>query len=723
MRAVLEDMRTGEIGTYEVPASEIQQGGILVRTAFSAISAGTEKVKVEAGKMSLLGKARARPDLVKQVVEYAQSNGIKAAYQKVRSRLDGLSPMGYSCSGIVLEVDERVSDFRPGDRVACAGGGYANHAEINFVPANLAVHVPENVGLDAASLTTIGAIAMQGVRQANVTLGETVAVIGAGLVGVLTMQIARAAGCRVIAVDLSAQRAQKATELGAQIGVVADDPNLLNTVNAFSHYGVDAVLVTAATSSAEPVETAAKLLRDRGRIVIVGNVGMGVSRGNMYMKELSLLMSRSYGPGRYDPRYEEGGQDYPIGFVRWTERRNMEAFLELLSTAAINVAPILMNRYPVEKSDQAYADLKQGIYTGILDYGISENAKVASLTPRPMVPARRKSGILRVGCIGAGGFASSVIFPNLQRCKGVALESVATRSGVGAESARRSFRFNRAQGPSELIQDPNVDSIFILTQHDTHARYVTDALRAHKAVYVEKPLAVDLEELETLRRTYHEIIDIGEAPFAMVGFNRRFAPLTEKLVGHFSKRTEPMMAHVRINAGFISRDHWTQREGNGGRIVGEFCHFVDWVRFVVGSPFKSIFATTLPDVGRYNSDNLSVTFAFHDGSVAHLLYLANGNSSVPKEYFEVFCEGKVARLDDFKELQLSSGGKTERIKGKLDKGHRREMALTAEAMRTGAPSPISFEELLEVTRATFAVREAIREGRSITLAVAEFAAT
>src|SRR3984957_18105211 len=378
-------MKSGKVATYDVPAPELKEGGILVRTAFSAISSGTEKATVEAGRKSLLGKAMARPDLVKQVLEFARSSGVRAARQKVQARLDTLTALGYSCSGVVLEVAAAVTEFRPGDRVACAGSGYASHGEINFVPANLAVLVPQDVSLEAASLTTIGAIAMQGVRQANVTFGETVAVIGVGLVGVLTIQILRAAGCRVVAIDVSPQRAAQATSFGAHLSLATSDPGLEGAVASFSRYGVDAALITAATRSAEPLELAAKLLRDRGRISVIGDVGMGVSRVNMYRKEISLVMSRSYGPGRYDPLYEEGGQDYPIGFVRWTEKRNMESFLDLLSSGALAVDPLLAQRFPVEEGEQAYAAVEAGSYTGIIDYHAPADGEPIA---KPSLPAQ-----------------------------------------------------------------------------------------------------------------------------------------------------------------------------------------------------------------------------------------------------------------------------------------------------------------------------------------------
>ena len=477
MRALLEDMKSGQVAAYDVPAPELQEGGILVRTAFSAISAGTEKATVEAGRKSILGKAMARPDLVKQVLEYAQSNGIKAARQKVLARLETLSALGYSCSGFVLEVGAGATGFQPGDRVACGGSGYASHCEINFVPANLAVRVPDNVDLESASLTTLGAIAVQGVRQANVTFGETVAVIGVGLVGVLAIQILRAAGCRVVAIDVSADRAAKAVLLGAHLGLCTSDPGLESAIATFSRYGVDAALITAATKSADPLELAARLLRDRGRISVIGDVGMGVSRGNMYRKEISLAMSRSYGPGRYDPRYEEGGQDYPIGFVRWTEKRNMEAFLDLLSSAALQVKPLLAHHFPVEEGEKAYAAVEAGAYTGIVDYHApGDQRPTVKQPPTAHAVQPRPKDKLRVGCIGAGGFARGIIFPLLRSSAGLLLESVASSTGAAAASARTGFGFTIAESPSELLANPNLDAVFILTRHNSHAAYVERAL-------------------------------------------------------------------------------------------------------------------------------------------------------------------------------------------------------------------------------------------------------
>ncbi|PYV50089.1 MAG: hypothetical protein DMG98_28450, partial [Acidobacteria bacterium] len=519
MKAVLEDMRSGKVMAYEVPQPELRPGGILVRTAFSAISSGTERAKLEAGEKSLMGKAMARPDLVRQVMDFARNEGIKAAYQRVQSRLDSLSPLGYSCSGIVIAAGEGVQEFQPGDRVACGGGGYASHSAINFVPKNLAVKLPDSVGLDAAALTTIGAIAMQGLRQSEARFGETLAVIGAGLVGVLTIQLAKAAGCRVIAIDLDPGRVERAVKFGADLGLVSSDSRTPLAIKEFTDYGPDAVIITAATHSTEPIELAAAIARDRGRIVVVGDVGLGVSRPNVYLKELSISLSRSYGPGRYDAYYEEGGIDYPIGYVRWTEKRNMEAFVQFLAARSINLAPLIEKRYPVEQADTAYAAIREsGSYTALIDYAVPEAAATSASVPAPQ-RQKRSPGEFKVGCIGAGGFARNIIFPALRNRKGVILESVATASGIAAQSACKSFGFTKAQTPSDLLQDAETDGVFILSRHDSHSRYVVAALTNHKAAFVEKPLAVTQDQLEEIRCAYQAAKEQGHAPFLMVGFN------------------------------------------------------------------------------------------------------------------------------------------------------------------------------------------------------------
>jgi predicted dehydrogenase/threonine dehydrogenase-like Zn-dependent dehydrogenase len=714
MLAILANMKTGDVGTFEVPAPELRAGGMLVRTAFSAISAGTEINTIETGKKSLLGKAHARPDLVKQVVDFAKTNGIRAAYQKVQTRLDTVSALGYSCSGIVLAVGEGVTEFQPGDRVACAGVGYASHSEINFIPRNLAAKVPESVSLEAASLTTIGAIAIQGLRQANVSLGENVVVIGAGLVGVLTILLARAAGCHVIAIDANPSRAKQAVDFGAALGLGASESSLSSKIIEFTKYGADAAIVTASSSSTEPVELSAQLLRDRGRIVVLGAVPLGVSRELMYRKELSLALSRSYGPGRYDSNYEESGNDYPVGYVRWTEQRNMEAFLSFLATEAGRINPLLRLQYRIEDGGRAYSEIQgSGAYTAILKY--DPDRSIDPSKRDSIVAVREKTEVLRVGCIGAGSFARGIVFPQLQALKNVQLEVVGTASGASAFSAQKSFGFRRAESPTEVLADSNVDAVFILSHHDSHATHVLSALSQRKAVFVEKPLAVDPEELESIHAVYQAELDHGRLPFVMVGFNRRFAPPSLQIHRYFSGRREPIIVHIRVNAGYLPREHWTQSSVNGGRIIGEACHFLDWMRYIVGKNIVSVYAKAIPDGAQYNRDNVAIVVSFADGSVGNILYLANGDKSLPKEYYEVFCEGAVARLDDYRSLEFFRGGKRQHIKCDRDKGHKRELELTVNAMRDGQPAPIAFEELAEVTAASFAVLESLNLGMPISL--------
>jgi predicted dehydrogenase len=720
MKAVLEDMRSGTVSTYDIPAPELCDGGILVRTHFSAISAGTERAKLQAGEMSLVQKALHRPDLVRQVFDHARANGMRAAYQKVRSRLETLSLLGYSCSGTVVAVGRGVTEFCVGERVACGGVGYANHAEINFVPRNLAVAVPTGVPLEEAALTTIGAIAMQGLRQSGAVIGETIAVIGAGLVGVLTILLAKSAGCRVIAIDTDPDRAQRAAAFGADDCFVSSDPHLAAAVKQAAPFGADVSILTAATPSSEPIELAASIARDRGRIVVVGDVGMAISRRAAYAKELSITCSRSYGPGRYDPSYEEAGVDYPIGHVRWTERRNMEAFVDLLARKKIDVSPLIELQNPVEQSDKAFASIVgQRAYTVLLRYtplGVEEKI--------PRAPAngnRRDNGkrhelsreILKIGCIGAGGFARDVIFPAVQAAHRVVLESVASASGVTAESARNSAGFRLAQAPAELLGNPDVNAVFILSRHDTHASYVASAIANRKAVFVEKPLATTHEQMTLVRDAYQAQIGEGNSPFVMVGFNRRFAPFTEQILNFFVRRREPVILNVRVNAGFLPKDHWTQQAQGGGRIVGELCHFVDLARSIVAAPIENVSASALPDCAKYNRDNVLATLTFADGSLANLIYVANGDKAVSKEQLEVFCEGAVARMEDFQRLELVRAGKSKVFRSKRDKGHQKEIALTLQAIRSGQDAPIPFEQLLEVTAATFAIEESISLGQPV----------
>jgi predicted dehydrogenase len=715
MKAVTRQNRTGVVEVIDVPSPELQPGGLLVQTHYSAISSGTEIATLKIGEQSLLGKARARPDLVRRVLDSAKADGVKTAYTKVMSRLDSLEPLGYSCSGIVLSVAPGVNEFRPGDRVACAGAEFAHHSQVNFVPKNLAVHVPPSVPLVEASLTTIGAIAVQGLRQGQVAFGETVAVIGAGLIGQLTIQLARAAGCRVVALDLDPERLEFAKIMGAHLTIEARDERASEVIQQASGYGADVAIIAASSPTSDPLQLATTLLRDRGRIVVIGNIGMDVPRRDLYEKELSVLMSRSYGPGRYDPLYEEQGIDYPLGYVRWTERRNMESFLQMLASGSIDIARLLSLRFPLEQAEKAYATLRETkAYTAILEYSAADDVIAKPAAPgNPQAGLRQPSRLLEVSCVGAGSFAQDVILPYLARAEGVKLCSVATRSGITAEHVRKRFSFERAVQPSQVCSSPDANAVFILSRHDTHASFVLAALTNGKAVYVEKPLATTPHELEEIVTVVQAQVAAGDRPQLMVGFNRRFAPASESIRKFFAARREPMIVHMRVNAGYLDPDHWTH--GDGGRISGEVCHFVDWARFIIGSQIVAVSASALPDGTRYHQDNLVTTLRFQDGSLANLVYLANGDRKVAKEYFEVFCDGSVAQLDDFQRLSLTRREKKVETKSKRDKGHRRQLDLTLKSFRDHSDSPIPFNELVEVTSATFAIRQSIESGTIVAL--------
>jgi polar amino acid transport system substrate-binding protein len=695
---------------------------VVVRTAFSVISAGTERAKVEVAKKSLLGKALARPDQLRQVLDSVRQVGLAVTWQKVSSRLDALSPLGYSSAGVVAIGDRGPDVMQPGDRVACAGVGYANHAEVVFVPRNLCVSVPSTVGLEEAACTTVGAIALQGVRQAEPSLGESVGVIGLGLVGLITVQLLKASGCRVLGVDVDSGRCQLAAKLGADVAVTPDDLALDNLARRLNPYGLDAVIITAATKSSEPITTAARLSRDRGRVVVVGAVGMDIPRSAFYEKELDLRLSRSYGPGRYDPNYEEKGRDYPVGYVRWTENRNMAAFLDLVAQGKVDVKALITHRFKIDEAEKAYELIEgktQEPYLGVLlDYGLAEQdpgrpVQQEVIQVHPVAAARDRVGL---ALIGAGNFAQSMLLPHLKVDPHARLRTVVTAGGLTARSVAERAGFEQcASEPEAALNDPEVDLVVIASRHNSHADLTIRALEAGKAVFVEKPLALTAEELQAVVRACTSQKTTGAGPrFLMVGFNRRFAPLVVKLREFIQGCKEPLLMQYRVNAGYIPPEHWTQDpEGEGGRILGEVCHFIDLLVHLVGQPPADVYARALPDLGRYRQDNLAVILHFPGGSVGTVTYAANGDRGIGKERLEVFTGGRVGILEDFRHLTLSCGGRAKTFKSGSDKGHSAEMAVLIEAVRSGAPSPVPFDQLVAVTRATLAVLDSLATGEPV----------
>jgi predicted dehydrogenase/threonine dehydrogenase-like Zn-dependent dehydrogenase len=709
MKQLLQNIKNGRTAVEEVPVPTPQRGQALVRVAASLVSAGTERMVVEFAGKSLVGKARARPDLVRQVVDKMKREGPLPAIQAAYNRLDQPMPLGYSSAGTIVALGEGMAGFTVGQRVACAGGGYAVHAEYNLVPRNLLTPLPDAVDFEAAAFTTLGAIAMHGFRLARPAIGETVAVIGMGLVGVLAGQIAAASGCCVLGIDPKSDRVALAESLGITTCLRSQAEEAARSFT--SNLGFDAVLVCADTPSNDTVELAGAIARDRGRVVATGVVGLGLPRKTYYEKELSFITSRSYGPGRYDPAYEENGADYPVGYVRWTEGRNFQSVVNLMASGKLLVAPLISHRFPIEKAAEAYQVItgrsRQAFLGILLTYGTKEDHSRRVEFPVIHSP----SPVVRLGVVGAGLFANATLLPAIKKIPGIELVGIASAGGLHARHSATKFGFAyAASSTDEILQDPQVNTVAILTRHDSHAELVSKALLSGKHVFVEKPLAIDESGLAKVTSTL-----AGENHGLLaVGFNRRFAPLAVRLAAHFAQRTEALSMHYRINAGYIPANHWTQDAAQGGgRVIGEACHFVDLLVFLAGAAPLSVSAHGLPDAGRYNRDNLSMTFTFPDGSIGVVDYLSNGDKSFPKERLEIFCGGRVAVLDDFRSLELVQDGRRTVVRKAQDKGWASEWAAFTKAIREAGEPPIPYEQLVGVTQATFAVMKSLQTGTPI----------
>jgi predicted dehydrogenase/threonine dehydrogenase-like Zn-dependent dehydrogenase len=710
MRQVAERPRDGRLTVIDAPLPRVRRGWLLVENRCSLISAGTERSKVELGAKGLVGKARARPDLARKVVDRARAEGVRSAVGAARERLDALTPIGYSSAGVVVSVGEGVEGLAPGDRVACAGGGWANHAEVVAVPRNLVARIPKGVSFEAAAYTTVGAIALHGVRRAEAEVGERIGVVGLGLVGQLAVRIVLAAGCTAIGIDVDT----RAVELARRPGALAfrrDDAGIeASTMEATAGLGLDAVLVCASSTSPDPLALAVRLARDRGRLVVVGDVPVEASRALLYEKELELRLSRSYGPGRYDRDYEERGRDLPAAHVRWTEQRNLEAFVELVSSGRIDPDELTTHRFEVERAPEAYELLSEGGgEDGARAFGIlleyppqSERTEPAPRPPRPHAAAPG-----RLGVIGAGSFARATLLPALQRA-GASFVSVATEGGLSSADVAYRFGFERAASAEEVLADDGVDAVVIATRHSSHASLATAALSAGKHVFVEKPLALRREELLEVVEAHR-----SGGGLLMVGFNRRFAPLAERL--HDELGGSPYLLAVRVNAGPLPGDHWLHDpELGGGRLLGEGCHFVDLLGFLAADRIASVHATARPQAGRplECSDELVATVRFANGSVATLAYTGGGDPRLPKERVEAFGGGLSAVLDDFRRLELLRGGKRRVHKGRQDKGHAAQAEHFVRAVR-GEVEPPPAETYFASTRATLALVESLRSGMPV----------
>ncbi|MEX1071991.1 MAG: bi-domain-containing oxidoreductase [Anaerolineales bacterium] len=715
MKQLLQNLRARAPHLAELPVPTPQPGTVLVRTAASLVSAGTERMLVEFAGKSLLGKARARPDLLRQVLDKARREGLLSAAQASVGRLGEAMPLGYSSAGVIVELGQGVQGFRVGQRVACAGGGYAVHAEYAVVPQNLLAALPDSVGFESAAFTTLGAIAMHGFRLAEAQVGERVAVIGLGLLGQLAGSIATMAGCQVLGIDLNEGRVTLARKRGLQAIPRASAEQAAWALSRGQ--GFDVVLICADADTSDPIELAGEIARDRAKVVAIGAVGMDVPRRQYYAKELSLIVSRSYGPGRYDPGYEEAGLDYPIGYVRWTEGRNLQAFVDLLAKGAVDVSALISHRYPIEKSVQAYS-LIQGNkpFLGMLiTYsGISAKLPRAAKTLQLVESTKPiHKGKLRLGVLGAGNYARHTLLPVLKNLSEIDLSGIASTSGRPAADLARRFGFRYASSDEEeVLKDRNVDAVAVLTRHHLHGSQTLAALKAGKHVYCEKPLALNEKELLAIEKT---IANRG-APRLMVGFNRRFAPLSRELMRFLGPRSQPLVANYRVNAGELPLTHWLHDPAQGGgRLLGEGCHFIDYLTFLVGAPPVAVSAQALPDDGRYRQDNVQVTLRFADGSLCTLSYLANGDRSISKERLEVFCGGKTAVLDDFRSLDLTAGGRTRGMRTSQDKGHRGAWQAFINSLHSGGQPPIPYDQIFGGARATFAALRSLEIGGEVSL--------
>lgn len=720
----------GAVRLEDVPAPMVEPGTVLIQMDHSCISIGTEMSGVKSTGLPLWKRALRQPQHVKKVVDMVLADGLAATRRLVQERLSVELPTGYSGAGVVIEVGEGVDDFAPGDRVACAGAQCAYHAEIVRVPQNLVVHIPENVGYDVASSVALGAIALQGVRRAQPTLGETFVVIGLGILGQLTVQLLRANGCRVIGVDLDRSRIALAARHGMNWGVHPDDvDDVLQVARLTGGAGADGVIVTAASSSNAIVSAAFRMCRKKARVVLVGDVGLDLQRADFYSKELDFLISTSYGPGRYDAKYEEGGLDYPLAYVRWTEGRNMAEYLRLIADGALDVKPLIAAVHPIDAVDIAYRSLQGGAEKPLmvlLSYPPRPSAAPhrVSLVPT-VVPAVATvaSEVIRVGLIGAGGFAKGMHLPNLAELQSeFRLRAVASRTGHNATATGKRFGADYATTDyREVLADQSVDAVIVATRHESHGRIALEALRAGKHVLLEKPLALTEDELRAIEDFYANAK--GPQPVLLTGFNRRFSVYAQRIAAHVAGRSNPMIMNYRMNAGYIPLDHWVHGPEGGGRNRGEACHIYDLFTFLTGAEVRNVQARAIvPSTGYYKaSDNFVATLSFADGSLATLTYTALGATEYPKERLEVFFDGMVISLDDYHSLTVAGS------KGKLlatrasEKGQKEELLAFARAIKGSAEWPIPLWQQLQATRISFAVERLLeRQAASATMMNAVF---
>lgn len=717
MKQVIQSARTGKLALKEVPAPKVRSGHLLVRTRASLISAGTERMVIDFAKKSLAGKAKERPDLVKKVLDKARRDGLMATFKAVMARLDEPLPLGYSAAGEVMAVGAGLEGaFHVGQRVAVAGAGLANHAELNVVPRNLAAPIPDDVSDEDACFGTLASIALAGVRNLAPCLGDVVLVLGVGLVGQLAAQLLALNGVRVVAVDVDAGRLDLARRTGAELGWRLGEPGLAEAVAALTGgLGCDGILIAAATDSSEPLELAAELARDRARVVMVGKTGTEFPYAAFMKKELQLLVSRSYGPGRYDDDFEGRGVKYPAGWVRWTETENLRECVRLMSPSLarrLDVGALITHRFPFDRAEDAYTLVTERTEPNmgvVLHYDGETKVDAA-----PVFPAVASAGGRCVlGVIGAGNFARTVLLPELKRIKDVEFRTICTTRGQTAQHGQQAFGFAHAcTEVDEVLADPAINAVLVATRHSNHAALTARCLAAGKSVIVEKPLALSGDQVNQVIEARN-----GANAFFTVGFNRRFAPMSVKARDLLARHKGPKMLVLRVNAGALPPESWLNAaEEGGGRILGEACHFVDLARMLVGAPIRTVQADAAA-VTHGACDDLTITLSFADGSLATIVYTAQGDTSFSKERFECFAGGTAVVIDNFLSFSVTENGRTKVEKAAMgqDKGHRAELEAFAAAVAAGGPAPVDEAELIETSRATIAVLVSLREGRRVSL--------
>lgn len=706
MKQVLQNLKTGQTEVVSVPQPRVNRGCLLIQSRKSVVSAGTEKMLVDFGKSNMIEKARQQPDKVRQVMGKLKTDGLIPTIQAVKAKLDQPMTLGYSNAGVVIAVGEGVEGFSIGDRVVSNGP----HAEFVNVPINLCAKIPDNVSDEDAAFTVIASIGLQGIRLAQPTLGETFVVTGLGLIGLLTVQLLKAHGCKVIGIDFNPERLKLAQQFGAEIVDLskAEDP-----VAAAVYYtqgrGVDGVIITASTRSSDPVHQAAHMCRKRGRIILVGVTGLELSRADFYEKELTFQVSCSYGPGRYDTGYEQKGLDYPIGFVRWTEQRNFEAVLDMFAEGKLNVESLITHRFTIDQAPEAYEVLSRGESLGIvIQYPAEESATQRTIRLMAEGDSGTAAHDIRIGMIGAGNYTHQSLMPLLKKT-GVTLHTIASSGGVNSVHVGKKFGFYYATSDiQELIHHPEINTVMITTRHNTHAQFVVKALHAGKHVFVEKPLCLTEEELDQIQLAKQQT----RQKF-MLGFNRRFAPHVMKMKELLESHVGPKSFIVTVNAGYIPADHWTQDpEIGGGRIVGEACHYLDLLRYLAGCPIADIKTAAVHHKASVVEDVATITLLFLDGSIGTIHYFANGHKGFPKERVKVFSDGKILVLDNFKDLRGYGWKNFKRMKlWSQDKGHFNGIQAFFKAITEGKEDPIPFSEICEVTRASFDAARMIREAK------------